>query len=241
LTRTDHIKAILFDKDGTLFDFRLTWIPIVHDFVLRLAGGSQHIADQLLQASGYDLALDRFQADGPLAAGNSADIAAAWRTLLRSQSSTAELQRQFDSFSIAQGPANSVPVCDLKVLFDKLLHKGLILGLATSDCEAAARAALQRFDVVPAFSWICGYDSGHGVKPDPAVVRNFAAAVGLQPAQVAVVGDTLHDLHMARDSAAGLAIAVLTGAVERDILAPQADLVLDSIADLPAALGLGGA
>ena len=241
MTQNNPIEAILFDKDGTLFDFRLTWIPIVRGFVLQLADGNPRIADQLLQAAGYDPALDRFQADGPLAAGNSADIAAVWHPLLRSQSTTAELQREFDCFSLAQGPANAVPVCDLEVLFDKLLQEGLLLGLATSDSEAGARAALQRFGVVQAFSWICGYDSGLGVKPDPAVVRNYAAAVGLQPAQVAVVGDTLHDLHMAQDSGAGLAIAVLTGAVERDILAPQADLVLDSIADLPAALRLGGA
>ena len=241
MTENDPIKAILFDKDGTLFDFRLTWIPIVRDFVDQLAGGNPRIADQLLQAAGYNAALDRFQADGPLAAGNSADIAAVWRTLLRSQSSTADLQRQFDSFSLARGPANSVPVCDLKKLFDNLLQEGLLLGLATSDCEAATRVALQRFDVVQAFSWICGYDSGLGVKPDPVVVHNYAAAVGLQPVQIAVIGDTLHDMHMARGSGAGLAIAVLTGAVERDILAPQADLVLDSIADLPAALRLGGA
>jgi phosphoglycolate phosphatase len=52
-----------------------------------------------------------------------------------------------------------------------------------------------------------------------------------------MVGDSTHDLHAGR--AAGMVcVAVLTGVADRDELAPHADVVLDTIADLPRWLGL---
>ena len=60
----------------------------------------------------------------------------------------------------------------------------------------------------------------------------------LQPAEVAVVGDNLHDLAMARAAGAGLAIGVLSGTSVVDELKPHADHVIGSIADLPEILGL---
>ena len=47
-----------------------------------------------------------------------------------------------------------------------------------------------------------------------------------------MIGDSLHDLHAAR-SAGMVAVGVLTGLASRADLAPAADIVLDSIADLP--------
>ena len=53
-----------------------------------------------------------------------------------------------------------------------------------------------------------------------------------------MVGDSPHDLDMARSAGAGLAIGVLTGVSPREVLALHADLVLDSIAEIETALEL---
>jgi phosphoglycolate phosphatase len=47
-----------------------------------------------------------------------------------------------------------------------------------------------------------------------------------------VVGDNTHDIHMGQSAAAGYNVGVLTGTSTRDELEPEADLVVDSIADL---------
>jgi phosphoglycolate phosphatase len=70
-------------------------------------------------------------------------------------------------------------------------------------------------------------------KPAPDIVHAFAAAAGLRPRDIAVVGDNRHDLEMARAAGAGAAIGVLTGNSSLDDLSPLADAVLRSIADLP--------
>ena len=51
-----------------------------------------------------------------------------------------------------------------------------------------------------------------------------------------MVGDNRHDLEMARAGGAGLAVGVLSGTGTREALPPLADVVLDSVADLPAYL-----
>ena len=71
------------------------------------------------------------------------------------------------------------------------------------------------------------------------MVLAFAARIGVPPGEVALVGDSRHDLHAAK-AAGAVAIAVLTGPATREELEPLADHVVDSIADLPALLGAAG-
>ncbi len=55
-------------------------------------------------------------------------------------------------------------------------------------------------------------------------------------ASIAVVGDSLADLRMARAAGAGLAIGVAGGATRPELLASEADIVLDGIAALESCL-----
>lgn len=233
--KNGRVRAILFDKDGTLFDFRATWLPVFRDAAVRAAQGDAERADRLLLAAGYDAARDLFLPDGPIAAGTARDIARAWCGILPHRD-PGELIREMDRYSAEMAPRQSVPVCDLPALMEELLRMGFALGVATSDSEAGARTVLQRFRVEQCFSWISGYDSGHGVKPDPAVLRNFAEAVGVKPGEVAMVGDTFHDMNLGRSAGAALVVGVCTGAVPAEVLRPEADIILDSIADLPRVL-----
>ena len=71
-------------------------------------------------------------------------------------------------------------------------------------------------------------------KPAPDIVHAFSEAIGVPPSEIVVIGDNPHDIEMARSAGAGAALGVLTGNSGRDDLAPLADAVLDSVADLPA-------
>lgn len=226
------IHAVLFDKDGTLFDFRRTWLPVMERAALEVAGGDVVLADRLLKAAGYDSGTDLFLPDGPIAAGNARDIAVAWNALLSGWTLPA-LEAVVDRYSADEGPLLSVPVCDLSALLDRLERNNIVSGLVTSDSEEGARKTLERFGILRRFLWISGYDSGGAVKPDPEVVRTFARKAGVPVGTVAVVGDTLHDMRMGKDAGAGLVVAVLSGAVSSDVLEPLADVVIPGIGSLP--------
>ena len=67
------------------------------------------------------------------------------------------------------------------------------------------------------------------------MVTAFARHIGVSPDKVALVGDSVHDLHAAR-AAGAVAIAVLSGPAQRAALEPFADCVVGTIAELPALL-----
>jgi phosphoglycolate phosphatase len=65
------------------------------------------------------------------------------------------------------------------------------------------------------------------------MIHAFAAATGLEPIEIAMVGDNSHDIETARAGGAGLAIAVLSGNAAHGDIAHLADHTLASIAELP--------
>ena len=80
---------------------------------------------------------------------------------------------------------------------------------------------------------IRNYDSGFGAKPAAGPVLAFARAIDVGAHEVAVVGDSIEDLVAAR-AAGAVAIGVRSGPTPGELLAPYADALIDSIADLPA-------
>ena len=128
--------------------------------------------------------------------------------------------------------AEPVPAADLIPLFTGFRARGMKVGLVTNDAEEAARSHLSHAGVLGYFDFVAGFDSGHGAKPEPGPLLAFCAAEGLNPARVAMVGDSRHDLISGR--AAGMAtVAVLTGIAGAGELAPHADVVLPDIGHLP--------
>jgi phosphoglycolate phosphatase len=232
--RSGRISAILFDKDGTLVDYHLSWRKVNETAALHAAGGDAALAAHLLREGGADPATGRVAPGTLLAAGTPFEIAAAFiaaGSRLDHQQLTADLERIF-----CAGVEHAVPVTDLGSLFARLKRRGLALGVASSDSEAAIAATARRLGFAEHLDFIAGYDSGHGIKPAAGMLLAFAREVGLSPHEVAVVGDNLHDLEMAAAGGAGLRVAVLTGTGTRDVLSAAADLCLSSIVELEGAL-----
>lgn len=232
------LAGILFDKDGTLVDFDRTWGAAAHPVMRRMSGGDDVLLRRVADAMHYELDARRFRPTSPLIGGSPAEILAAWGGALGRTDDRALLAELNELFA-AETLASLMPIGDPVAVLDALRERGLALGLATNDGEASARAQLAALGLAGHMGFVAGYDSGHGGKPEPGMVLAFAAAIGVDPGRVALVGDTTHDLRAAR-AAGAVAVAVLSGPATRDALAPYADHVIGSVADLPdlvAALG----
>lgn len=223
------IKGIIFDKDGTLFDFNATWGAWTRTMVASELGDDLAQMDKLAAALGFNAVDGTFQTDSPVIASTADEIAQIMLPYLPDTNHTALLARM----NAAAADVPQVEATPLQPFFAQLRALGLLLGVATNDAEAPAMAHLKRAGVTHLFDFIAGYDSGYGGKPAPGQLLGFCDATGLRPANCIMVGDSLHDLHAGQ--AAGMrAVGVLTGPAKRDELADHADVVLDSIADLPA-------
>ena len=230
-----RIRGILFDKDGTLIDFRSQWMPAYRAAVAELSGGDGALAERLLRLGGYDPATDRLDPASPLACGTNRQIVAIWAEGLGVPASEA-LHQRVQSIFHDIATANAHPVTDLKSLFGRLKARGLSIGVATTDSTATARANIETFGVSELVDFIAGADAGHGVKPAPGMLLAFCAAGGFAPAETAMVGDSVVDLMMGRSAKAGLVVGVTSGVSPRATLEPHADVVLETVAGIESVL-----
>ena len=222
------LRGIVFDKDGTLFDFDATWAAWTAAIIDAEAGGDRALRDRLDAALGFDRARTRFRRDSIVIAEPTRTVAE--RVL--AVTGGGDVEALMARMAAAARTAPQVPVAPLAPLFDDLAARGLTLGLVTNDTEGPARTHLAREGIEGRFTFVAGSDSGHGAKPDPGQLQAFCAATGLAPRECVMVGDSTHDLRAGR--AAGMrCLGVLTGPARREDLTPLADRVLGSIAELP--------
>lgn len=226
---TKEIKGLLFDKDGTLLDFDATWGQWAAGFLHDLARGDAALSARMGAAIGYDVARGVFQPSSPVIAGT-AEVAI---NLLLPFLPDWDFDRLLAHGNQMAARAPLVAPCPLPQLFDQFDAMGLVCGVATNDAESSARSHMHALGLEGRFAHILGFDSGYGGKPAPQMLWAFSSQCDLAPEQVAMIGDSTHDLHAGR--AAGMVcIGVLTGPASRTDLEPHADVVLDSVADLPA-------
>lgn len=227
----DDIRAVLFDKDGTLFDFSASWSEWAQTMLLDLAEGDAERANAMADALEFDLQAARFAPTSPVIAGTLDEQV----RLLAPHVPRMSRAGLVDYLHRTASEAHMVAAVPLAPLLDGLRQTGLVLGVATNDGEAPARAHLARAGVTAQFAQVLGYDSGFTPKPAPDMLLGFAARAGLAPRHVVMVGDSTHDLIAGR--AAGMVtVGVLTGLAPSDVLAPHADAVVPDIGYLPALL-----
>lgn len=226
------IKGILFDKDGTLVDFNATWLGIADFMAMDAAEGDRWKADRLLSAAGFDFVAKRFKPDSIFASGTNMDVVELWFPRLSDEDQMLAVAR-FNEITSVQGSSLAVGLPGIVEALTALHKRSYRLGVATNDSTAGAEKTMVTLGVAQLFDAAYGYDAVANPKPAPDTILAFCDLTGLRPAEIAMVGDNRHDLEMARAGGCGLAIGVLSGTGTRESLSSIADIVLDSVADLP--------
>ncbi len=220
------IRGILFDKDGTLFDFNASWGAWARRFIDGYTP-DQGKREALARAFKFDYERQVFNPDSPIIAGTSSEIFNAMQSVFP-EHNAAQIA---DAVRASTAAAEMKAVCDLPEYLGALKAAGYILGVATNDDEAGARAQLKRENSEDYFDFFAGYDSGYGAKPAPGMCKGFLQNQGLQADEAIMVGDSPFDI-MAGKGAGMRTVGVLTGAAEPDDL-KDADVILADITELP--------
>ena len=221
------IRGLLFDKDGTLFDFEKTWNSWTSRILTEVSKQSDVSISALADAIDFDLKTGKLLPQSIVIAGTHRQVTAALHTKL-SNWDFEHLESYLLDYVIETRQYEVVP---LQKYFRKLKSEGLLLGVMTNDAERGAQAHLAAAGILDLLDFVAGSDTGFGCKPAPEPLLAFAKITGLKPDEIAMVGDSLHDLQAAQ-AAGMMRIAVLTGMAREDELKKHADLVLPSIANL---------
>ena len=221
------IRGLLFDKDGTLFDFEKTWNSWTSKILTEVSKQSNVSISALADAIDFDLKTGKLLPQSIVIAGTHRQVTAALHTKL-SNWDFEHLESYLLDYVIETRQYEVVP---LQKYFRKLKSEGLLLGVMTNDAERGAQAHLAAAGIFDLLDFVAGSDTGFGCKPAPEPLLAFAKITGLKPDEIAMVGDSLHDLQAAQ-AAGMMRVAVLTGVATEDELKKHADLVLPSIANL---------
>ncbi len=222
------VGAVLFDKDGTLFDFGATWNVWAAQTLRDLSAGDEAVLLALARVARFDLAASAFLPDSPIIAGTNREAAECLGRALPG-SRVEDIERHL---MLTSSKAPLAPAVPLAPLLSALAATGLKLGVMTNDTEFGALSHLQKAGIDRHFEFVAGFDSGHGAKPAPDPLLAFARAVGVAPERCVMVGDSAHDMVAGR-AAGMLCVGVLTGPAVAEVLLPLADVVLPDIGHLP--------
>lgn len=230
---SNSIKGILFDKDGTLLDFNGTWLEPYFKVTELIANYMDQpaLANELMEKGGYIAESQSWVCESLLASGSNAQILKFWSKLIGQPIQGELLNEVREIFS--QVASSYIPAIDnLRELLFELKSHEIKLGLATMDDVSNAHGMLNQLELSDLFDFVCGADSGYGVKPEPGMVLAFCDSCGLSPGNIIMVGDSPRDLEMGKNAGAGYTVGVLTGAHNRIELEKHTNYVYDNIAGI---------
>lgn len=233
--RLANIDLAIFDKDGTLIDFHLMWSDWVGALARGLAAAHGSSLDAVVYPMmGVDPISGQVYPHGALAATPMARLRGALvADLVDHGLEPEEAARVVGAAWHSPDPVDLArPLADLRRLFTDLRAGGTRIAVATSDDRDPTERTLAHLGIADLVEAVACADDGHPVKPSPDAVHWICRTLGIREDRAAVIGDSPADLRMGRAAGAGLVIGVLTGVGDRDTLAPLADLVLPSVADL---------
>jgi phosphoglycolate phosphatase len=225
-------KAILFDKDGTLIEADGSWVPFYRSVLMRLKDLDENGANQAMALAGYDHATGRTFAGSVMAGGTTDQLVDIWWPELHVDSRLA-LRQKIDLMASSEVTPGVQPIVDVVALFTRLKQQGYSVGIATNDSLVSARRQLEQLGVIGLIDGIIAADLVTNPKPSGDMIRMFAEQRGIAHETIIMVGDNFHDIEEARQGGAGCAIAVLSGNGRHEDLAAIADVVFETIAEIP--------
>tara|TARA_B110000003_G_scaffold222608_1_gene222818 strand:+ start:1545 stop:2234 length:690 start_codon:yes stop_codon:yes gene_type:complete len=224
------IKGIAFDKDGTLIDFEASWSKGLISLIESIFPNQTDKQHVLAEEIGFNLGLEKFVGGSVFVNGTTDDVIDVWKKFFPDLI----IDDIKEKSEIAFKNLEPVPLCNLEFFMSNLKKKGYFLSVITNAAEAPTLIQLEKLGCLNLFDEVIGCDSGFKSKPSGDTILGFCNKVGLKPAEIAMVGDSTHDLNAGRDAGVGLNVGVLSGPATNDQLSGLADVILDDI------LGLSG-
>jgi HAD superfamily hydrolase (TIGR01509 family) len=208
------IRAVIFDFDGLILDTELpefqTWQEIYR------AHGCELALD--VWATGLGTSADAFDPYAHLAAQAGCPI-----------DHEAIRQQRRQRYQELLGVKSVLPGVREYIVEAKRL--GLQLGVASSSSRAWVVGHLTELGLSAYFDCIKCRDDVPRVKPDPALYQAVIEAFALQPAQAVALEDSPNGIAAAKR--AGLFCVAVPNPLTRQLSLAHADLLINSLADLP--------
>lgn len=214
-TEFSGIEAILFDKDGTLADSRDYLRNLGQKRARLIDAQVPGVQEPLLLSFGLDR--DRLDLAGLLAVGTryeneiaaAAYVAETGRGWIEALSTVRSAFTEADR--VLKRKADHTPLfAGVRELLQQSSAAGIKLGILSSDSSENVRDFVDRWDLGSLMAVHFGTDDQPS-KPNPALMYEACAALGVAPKSVLVIGDSAADIGMAIAAQSAGSIGVTWG------------------------------
>lgn len=207
------IKAILFDKDGTLLEFSDIWVDSIIKF-LRGKNLCEDAKRKLFKKIGIK-ENNEVEENSILASETVEDLALIFAEFM--EESSDEIYEELDDFFLDFLKENKKfirPTCDLKDLFENLKRRGIIIGLFTSDNFRQAKYSMEYLNLDKFIDFYAAADL-YEKKPNTESLEIFKEKYLLSDEEIMIVGDSKVDMIFGKDT---VKLGVLCGTGSREML-----------------------
>lgn len=220
------IKAVIFDKDGTLLEFSDLWIRACFKIFEKLDLNLKQV-DLVKKDIGIDTN-GRVVENSVLAAGTISDLANILRKYIHRDGIEEFIQDSFIQ-TIDDDTSQVRTTCDLIKVFDFLKNQSIKIIVSTSD---NLKVAEKMFDILGLAGYIDFIISAdHFVaKPDPSSLDFIMDKYALSSNELIMVGDSRVDMEYGNHLRAS--IGVLCGTGTYQMLEKYANKVIESPLEL---------
>lgn len=207
------IKAILFDKDGTLLKFSDIWVDSIVKY-LSNKNLSEDAKRELFQKIGVK-ENNEVEENSILSSETVEDLALIFSEFM--DESPEEIYKDIDDFLLEFLKENNSEIketCDLKSLFTDLKNRGIIIGLFTSDNYRQAKYSMEYLNLDSFIDFYAAADL-YEKKPNTESLEIFKKKYSLRDQEIIIVGDSKVDMIFGKDT---LKLGVLCGTGSREML-----------------------
>ena len=207
------IKAILFDKDGTLLKFSDIWVDSIVKF-LNEKNLSEDKKKKLFKKIGVK-ENNEVEENSILSSETVKDLALIFSKFLDGEID--EIYREIDDFLLEflkENKEEIVETCDLKNLFIDLKSRGIIIGLFTSDNFRNAKFSMEYLNLDDFIDFYAAADL-YEKKPNTESLEIFKEKYSIKDEEIIIVGDSKVDMIFGKDT---IKLGVLCGTGSREML-----------------------
>ena len=235
------VRAIIFDKDGTLLDFDSFWVNVSEKAILEVLNileiNENLKADLICEIlSAYGVKDGITDIDGVLSKGTYAQMGEIFKDILNKQGFsfthnevTKLLHEAYDNNADAGIIKANSP--ELKEVLLKLTENGTKLAVVTTDNEPVTKKCLEKLGVNNFFTKIYTDNGIYPTKPNPFCALDFMKVTGASKEEIIMVGDTETDVKFARNAGIKV-ICIAKNEKNKARLLPLADAVVSSFSEL---------
>jgi phosphoglycolate phosphatase len=232
------VKAVGFDKDGTLFDAVSFWVHIdqlrKHQFLKNVGEENAELWEKVMGFKAPDL-VDH---QGVLAVATTMEEIIITAGLIFQLKGWPWVECKIMAESIFRISDQNLmleqafrPRDGASEIILSLKNEGWFTGILTSDKLARTEDCMNLLGVKEHLDFIITPEVVERGKPSPDMVHLACKQINILPEEMAVIGDSIVDIKMAK-AAGSIAIGILTHEGSRKILSQEADIVIDSLCDI---------